>query len=327
MKIKTQIWIVAIGFALMLAKAIAWLLTDSVGVLTDAMESIVNVSAGLLSLYALWMAAKPQDKQHPFGHGKAELISASAEGIMIFGAGALIIYEGIMRLLSPEMPQKLDIGIVIIAAAGVVNYIMGWWSIRMGRRTNSVAMIAGGKHLKSDTYSTIGLVLGLVLLYVTKLPWIDSALAFVFGAIIMVTGVNILRGTIGGLMDEVDTELLGKMVTVLNENRAPEWIDIHDTKIIKGGNHLFVDCDLTMPWYYNLRQGHKSIEQFMALMEKHFEQGLSINVHTDACDADHCAGCSLHDCPVRSHPFEALEELNMSNISQLDTEHHPNGFS
>ena len=185
LKQRIQRWIVCGSVAIMAGKFLAFWLTNSVGILTDAVESIVNVTAGFISLYSLYLAAKPKDAGHPFGHGKVELISASIEGLLIIIAGGVIIFEGVRRLFEPAEIAKLDIGIIVVAAAGAMNYLMGWYSIRMGRRYNSIALIAGGKHLQSDTYSTIGLAIGLILLYITRIGWIDSALALIFGAIII----------------------------------------------------------------------------------------------------------------------------------------------
>ena len=198
LKQRIQRWIVCGSVAIMAGKFLAFWLTNSVGILTDAVESIVNVTAGFISLYSLYLAAKPKDAGHPFGHGKVELISASIEGLLIIIAGGVIIFEGVRRLFEPAEIAKLDIGIIVVAAAGAMNYLMGWYSIRMGRRYNSIALIAGGKHLQSDTYSTIGLAIGLILLYITRIGWIDSALALIFGAIIILTGISILRRSVAG---------------------------------------------------------------------------------------------------------------------------------
>ena len=168
-KLKVQRRIVLISGLILIGKFIAYFLTNSVGVLTDAMESIVNVVAGLISLYCLRWGAKPGDKEHPYGHGKIELISASVEGILISVAGVMIIYEAVKRLLVSAEVEKLDIGILIVAVSGLLNYLMGYYSIRTGRKYGSMALVAGGKHLQSDTYSTIGLVAGLFVLYFTGL--------------------------------------------------------------------------------------------------------------------------------------------------------------
>lgn len=131
-KQKVQRWIVCGSAAIMLGKFIAFWVTNSVGILTDAMESIVNVIAGFISLYSLYWAAKPKDAEHPFGHGKVELISASIEGLLIMVAGGIIIFEGIRRLFNPSEIGQLDIGIIVVASAGVLNYLMGAYSIHMG---------------------------------------------------------------------------------------------------------------------------------------------------------------------------------------------------
>lgn len=320
-KLKVQKRIVLISFVILIAKFIAYYVTHSVGVLTDALESIVNVVAGAVSLYSLHLAMQPQDRNHPFGHGKIELISASSEGILIIIAGIMIIYEAVKRLLFPVEIQKLDIGIYIIAFSGVINYLLGTYSIRTGKKHNSVALVAGGKHLHSDTYSTIGLVIGLLALFFTKISWIDSALALLFGGIIIFTGISILRQTITGLVDHADEQLLGEMVTVLNENRQPEWIDIHNTKIIKSGNYLYIDCDLTVPWYYTVEAGHNLGSQLKDVLNPKYGNRIQLTIHIDPCNITQtckCEKCMLVKCPHRQKPF--TQQQNMDILSFTNTE-------
>ena len=320
-KLKVQKRIVLVSFVILIAKFIAYYVTHSVGVLTDALESIVNVVAGAVSLYSLHLAMQPQDRNHPFGHGKIELISASSEGILIIIAGIMIIYEAVKRLLFPVEIQKLDIGIYIIAFSGIINYLLGTYSIRTGKKHNSVALVAGGKHLHSDTYSTIGLVIGLLALFFTKISWIDSALALIFGGIIIFTGISILRQTITGLVDHADEQLLGEMVTVLNENRQPEWIDIHNTKIIKSGNYLYIDCDLTLPWYYTVEAGHNLGSQLKDVLNQKYGNKIQLTIHIDPCNITQtckCEKCMLVKCPHRQKPF--TQQQNMDILSFTNTE-------
>lgn len=320
LKQRIQSWIVSISILILIGKFIAFYMTNSVGILTDAMESIVNVVAGLVSLYSLRWAAKPKDREHPFGHGKMELISASIEGLLISIAGGVIIYEGIQRLFSPAQIEKLDIGIIVIAVAGLLNYVMGWYSIRMGKRHNSIALIAGGKHLQSDTYSTIGLVIGLLLLYYTGITWIDSALALSFGSIIILTGISILKKTIANLLDKADDELLCDMVQTIENHRQADWIDIHNTKIIKYGSHLYIDCDLTLPWYYNITEGHESCNQLRDTLISKFSDRIQVSIHSDPCNMQHCEHCMMEKCTTRKSAFVSLENINLSNIVQSDEE-------
>lgn len=317
-KQRVQRWVVIGGVLLMVGKFIAFLVTNSVGVLTDAMESIVNVTAGFISLYSLRLAAKPKDRLHPFGHGKAEMISASIEGAMIVSAGAIIIYEGVKRLITPHMPESLDVGIFIVAAAGLVNYIMGWYSIRVGRKYNSVALVAGGKHLQSDTYSTIGLVLGLVILWATGWMWVDGALALIFGSIIIITGLGILRKTMAGLMDRADEKLLRDMLQTINEHRQKDWIDIHNLKVIDYGGYFYIDCDLTMPWYYDLNKGHATCYALKTQILNHFSERDIVSVHSDPCLMENCSGCAIVDCKHRVHDFAGLQPITMDQMVEND---------
>lgn len=322
-KLKVQKRIVWTSFFILIAKFIAYYVTNSVGVLTDALESIVNVIAGAVSLYSLHLAMQPQDRNHPFGHGKIELISASSEGILIIIAGIMIIYEAVKRLFFPIDIQKLDIGIYIIAVSGIINYLLGTYSIYTGKRHNSVALIAGGKHLHSDTYSTIGLVIGLLALYFTQIAWIDSALALVFGSIIILTGISILRQTITGLVDQADEQLLGEMVSVINENRQPEWIDIHNTKIIKSGNYLYIDCDLTVPWYYTVEAGHSLGSQLKEVLNKKYGNRIQLTIHIDPCNitaTNKCEKCMLQNCPYRQHHFMQQENIDILSFTNHQQE-------
>ena len=320
LKQKVQRWIVSVSVLILIGKFVAFYLTNSAGIFTDAMESIVNVAAGFTSLYSLHWSAKPKDRSHPFGHGKIELVSASLEGLLIGIAGVCIIYEGIHRLFVPEAIQKLDIGIVVIAVAGVLNYIMGWYSIRVGRKYKSIALVAGGKHLQSDTYSTIGLVAGLLVLYFTGMRWIDSALAIIFGLIILITGIGILRKTIATLLDKADYMLLKRMADKLNQSRREDWIDIHNTKIITYGSWLYIDCDLTLPWFYNIIESHEACNKLKEVLATEFTDKIQMSVHSDPCKDSDCAYCAMRDCAYRKVPMEELEQITLLNITESDEE-------
>lgn len=322
-KFKVQRRIVLISGLILIGKFIAYFVTNSVGVLTDAMESIVNVAAGLISLYCLKWGAKPHDREHPFGHGKIELISASVEGILISCAGLMIIYEAVKRLMEPVGVEKLDIGIIIVAVSGILNYIMGYYSIKIGKKHGSMALVAGGKHLQSDTYSTIGLVSGLLVLYFTGLSWIDSALALIFGLIIIFTGISILRKTIAGLLDTADQQLLEELVDVLNDNRQPEWVDIHNTKVIKSGNCIYIDCDLTVPWYYNIAEGHELGAKLKSILDGKYEDKVQVTIHLDPCnifEKPKCGKCIFENCKYRKQPMSIPEKITLSKFTVSEPE-------
>jgi cation diffusion facilitator family transporter len=312
--LNVQKWIAAISVLLLAAKFLAYYLTHSVAILTDALESIVNVAAGLIGLYSLYISAKPRDINHPYGHGKAEFLSAAVEGTLILSAGAIIIYKAVQHFIFPTLIHSIDKGMILVGITGVVNLGVGFLGIRYGKRNQSLALIASGRHLVSDSYSTFGIVAGLLLISFTKLIWIDGAIAVVFGIFIIYTGYRILRRSIAGIMDEADEELLEKMVRVLNTNRKENWVDLHNLRVIKYGSILHVDCHLTVPWYLNVHEAHAEIDALASLIRREFGESLELFVHSDGCLYVQCPICSKSDCPVRHHPFEKKIEWSLANI-------------
>ncbi|MBS1663613.1 MAG: cation transporter [Bacteroidetes bacterium] len=312
--ISVQKWVVAVAVLLFFLKLAAYYLTQSVAVLTDALESTVNVIAGFIALYSLYVAAKPRDEDHPYGHGKAEFLSAAVEGSLVFMAGLIIIYESIMSLLHPHTLEKLDKGIYIVAFTAIVNYIVGAICIQKGRKNNSMALQAGGKHLQTDTYSTIGIIVGLGIIWFTRLVWIDSVVSIIFALIILYTGYGILRKSIAGIMDEADVQLLQNMISYVNSNRRPNWIDLHNLRVIKYGDILHVDCHLTVPWYLNVVEAHAEIDALTALIRSRFGESMEFFVHTDPCLDFSCNICTKENCSVRKHAFEQRIEWDLNNV-------------
>lgn len=319
--LKIQKRIAVLSVLLLLTKTFAWFITGSVAILTDAFESIVNVVAGFIGVYSLYVSAKPKDRDHPYGHGKAEFISAAIEGSLITIAGVIIIYEAFNNLVHPHTIQKLDYGIMLIAVTGLINYIAGAVCIKTGTKNNSLALVSSGKHLQTDTWSTLGIVVGLVLILVTKLVWIDSVVAILFSLFIIYTGYKILRSSVAGIMDEADTKLLDKMVRMLNANRRENWIDLHNLRIIKYGSTIHLDCHLTVPWYLNVHEAHLEIDALSKLAKDQYGESVELFVHSDGCLDFSCRICTKTDCPVRKHAFEKKIEWTMENIS-TNTKHH-----
>ena len=312
--LKIQKRIAVLSVILLIIKTIAWYLTGSVAILTDAFESIVNVVAGFIGVYSLYVSAKPIDTDHPYGHGKAEFISAAIEGTMITIAGLIIIYEALNNLIHPHTIKKLDYGIILTAATGLINFIAGYICIKTGKKNNSLALISSGKHLQSDTWTTMGIVVGLILLLFTGLAWIDSVVAILFSGFIIYTGYKITRTSVAGIMDEADTALLHKLVLMLNANRKENWIDLHNLRIIKYGSRLHLDCHLTVPWYLNVHEAHKEIDALSGLVKNEFGESVELFVHSDGCLDFSCQICTKMDCNVRKHAFEKKVEWTMENI-------------
>lgn len=313
--LRVQQWVAGLSVLILGVKFAAYYSTHSIAILTDALESIVNVTAGFIGLYSLYVAAKPRDLDHPYGHGKAEFLSAAVEGTLIGSAGAIILYKAIQNLITPVEVEKLDTGIWLVAISAVVNFIIGYVCLQIGKKNQSLALVASGRHLQSDTYSTLGIIAGLVLLKVTGLWWIDSAVALIFGVIIVITGYQILRKSIAGIMDEADAGLLGRMVELLNKNRRENWVDLHNLRVIKYGSVLHIDCHLTVPWYLTVHAAHREIDALDELVKQHFGESLELFVHSDGCLPFSCRICKKEDCPERKNNFEQEIHWTLENIS------------
>jgi len=279
------------------------------------------VVSGFVGLYSLYLSALPKDHNHPYGHGKVEFISASLEGALISIAGALIIFEAINNLRHPKEVTQIDFGIYLISITALVNYVVGYYAVKKGKKNHSVALIASGKHLQSDTYSTIGIIIGLIVLYFTKLSWLDSVIALIFAGIIIYTGYKILRTAISGIMDETDEDLLNDVVLHLEEERQVNWIDLHNLRIIKYGSTLHFDCHMTVPWYFTINEGHNEVDKLEEVVRNHFGDRIELFVHLDACKDYSCHICAKEDCPVRKHPFSHKVTWTIENIS-LNQKHH-----
>ena len=295
-------------------KFIAWLLTGSNAIFTDALESLVNVAAGSFALYSLYLAAKPKDEDHPYGHGKIEFLSATVEGSLIAAAGIAILIKSVFSYIYPEPIEKLNMGILLSVFTGIVNFAMGFYAVWRGKKTNSATLRAGGKHLLSDAWSTVGLIIGLVLLLITGLQWIDTTIALLFGLYILYTGVKIIRESVAGIMDEADPMLIGELVTLLNENRKYNWIDIHNLRIIKYGASIHIDCHVTLPYYYSVDEAHDETENIHRLIQDKYGDEVEIFVHVDPCLPTSCHICGILECPVRKHAFEAKVDWNSENV-------------
>jgi cation diffusion facilitator family transporter len=311
--LRIQSWILFVAVLLFSIKIIAWWLTRSVAILTDALESIVNVIAGIVGLYSLTIAYKPRDINHPYGHGKAEFLSAAIEGTLIMLAGVFIIYEAVSQLIHPKELQKLNYGILLVGISAIINFVVGLYAVKKGEENNSEALQASGQHLKSDTYSTLAIIIGLFLIYFTHIPQLDSVVAIIMSVVIMVIGYRIARKSVAGIMDEADEKILGKVIALLNNSRIPNWIDIHNLRVIKFGNVLHVDCHMTVPWYLNVREAHEEIDRLRKLIQSEFGSVMEFFVHSDGCIPNCCPVCIKSDCKVREHPFIKKIEWEMQN--------------
>ena len=311
---RIQLLITILSVVLFLTKIIAYQFTHSLAILTDALESIVNLMAGFIGLYSLHIAAKPRDIDHPYGHGKAEFVSSAIEGGLIIAAGIMIIYETVLNFVEDSPLQKLDTGLLLIGITAVINFIAGTVCLKIGKKNSSLALQATGKHLQIDTYSTLGIIAGLIIILLTKLYWLDKVIALGISVLVIYSGYKIIRVSLAGIMDEADMKLLKQLVTIINKNRPPNWVDLHNLRVIKYGPQLHVDCHLTVPWYLNIHEAHLEIDALSAMIRKQFGDALELFVHTDGCLPFSCTICTKSACAARQQPMKSRLEWTLQNI-------------
>ncbi len=286
----------------MLAKFTAYFLTSSNAILTDAAESIVNVLASSFAFYSIYLSAQPRDLNHPYGHGKVEFFSVFVEGSLIALAGILITFKSVYNLFYPHEIQFLLSGAIIIAVTGIINYILGYYLVEKSKVYNSLTLFADGKHLQTDAYTSAGLVVGLILIYYTKISYLDSVLSACLGLFIIYTGYKLLRKSVGGLMDESDFELVDEVITILDDKRDDSWIDIHNLRTQRYGAELHIDCHLTLPYYFDLTRVHEEVSRVDKLVNESARVPTEFFIHADPCVPECCHYCRMADCPVRSEP-------------------------
>ncbi|MBC8111381.1 MAG: cation transporter [Verrucomicrobia bacterium] len=306
MNVKQKLILISLTVSVLITglKFAAYLLTHSNAILTDALESIINVLAAGFAFFSLQMAAQPRDFDHPYGHGKIEFFSAGFEGALIILAGIFIIQKAVLSFFYPEPITDISTGIILIGITVFVNGMLGWQLKKQGKKFRSAVLQADGEHLLIDVISSVFVVIGIFVILLTDLYWIDSVLSLVLSGIILWNGFKLVRKAAAKLMDEADPETLAEIVGVLNQKRLPNWIDIHNLRVQQYGADRHIDCHLTLPYYLTLRQVHDESEAVQNLIASETPGKLEIFIHTDPClPPDNCHSCQVADCPVRKADF------------------------
>lgn len=314
LRIRTMKMVLIVGSVVMCLKFFAYYLTHSDAILTDAVESIVNVLAGSFALYSLYYAARPKDEDHPYGHGKIEFLSSGVEGGMILLAGLAMIVKGIFAFFHPHDLNHIDIGLIISIASGFVNFLLAKQLLKKGAELQSSTMVADGKHLMTDTWSSIGLVIGLIVIYFTQLFWIDYAITIGLGILIVYTGSQLIKESVFNLLDKADYVKIEHLIGVLNQNRKESWIDIHNLRALKYGAVVHVDCHMTLPWYFTLEEAHREVDALGKLAAGEMNYEIEFFIHADPCLPKSCSICQMQNCQVRQHPFAKKLEWKMENV-------------
>lgn len=295
-------------------KFFAFYLTDSNAILSDALESIINVIASGFAFYSIYLSAQPKDRNHPYGHGKIEFFSAGFEGALIVIASLFIIIEAVKRIMEPAPIQNLAQGAIFIMITIFVNTLIGYKLVEEGRRSNSLALTADGRHLLSDSVSSIVLIVSVGLIMLTGQIWIDSAASLLFGIFLAYNGFQLVSKSVAGLMDATDEKLLEKVVQSVRDNKKEHWVDVHNLRVQQYGSDLHIDCHLTLPYYWELQKAHEAIHEFENVLKESHTGETEIFVHADPCLPQCCYFCNMEVCLVRRHNFVQDIDWDAANL-------------
>ncbi|WP_373047750.1 cation diffusion facilitator family transporter [Vulgatibacter sp.] len=301
------------GSLIFLAKLAGWYLTGSSAVLSDALESTVNVVAATFAVFALRFAAQPADRDHPYGHGKIEFVSAAFEGGLISFAAVMILYTaGQQLIVGPEL-RRLDLGLLIAAGAGAANLLLGAYVLREGRQLGSATLVADGKHILSDVWTTAGVILGLLLVRLTGLVWLDPIAALAVGGLLAWTGVRLVRESVGALLDQEDPELLQRLVQAFNESPVQGLGGVHRLRAIRSGDVVHVDAHLFVPEHWSVRQAHEAVTELERQVKERSGLVGELALHLDPCHDRVCSGCDLPACGIRREGFRERLEVTLED--------------
>ena len=262
-------------------KALAYRLTGSVALLSDALESTVNVAAALLALLAIRFAHRPPDATHPFGHTKAEYLSAVLEGVLVVLAAFFIAKEALPRLLSPIPLKGLGPGLFVSLLASGLNGLLAFHLLAQGKRLRSPALTADGYHVLSDVLTSLGVLLGVGLAWATGLWVLDPLLALLVAGNILLMGFRLVRESLGGLLDEgLSPEEVARIQAILARELGKGALEVHDLKTRKAGHRAFLEFHLVVPGSLSVAEAHALCDRLERALEAEMP-GLSVTIHVE----------------------------------------------
>ena len=286
---KTALGSLVIGVVVFAMKMAAFLVTGSIALYSDALESVINIVAAMAALVALRVSARPADANHPFGHHKAEYFSAVIEGVLIVLAALTILRESYLGLLHPRELEATRLGLAITVAATAVNAYWCWYLIRNGRRWRSPALVADGKHLLADVLTSVGVVVGVALVAMTGIAVLDPILAAAVALNILWSGYALVRNSVAGLMDEAASPDVLERIRGAISASGSGAIEAHDLRTRHAGRTTFIDFHLVVPGDMSVRQAHVICDRIEAALQADIE-GAAVVIHVEPQDEAKHAG-------------------------------------
>ena len=304
----------SIGIGMFIFKMGAYFITGSSAIFSDAAESVVHVMATGMALFSIILSSKPADESHPYGHGNVEYFSAGIEGLLIVIAAIFIIYESTLSIINGPELKQLGIGAIIITIASTVNLLLGNYLIRTGKKTNSLTLVADGKHVLTDSITSFGVIAAVVLVIITNILLLDPIIAIIVALNILFTGYKLIRESIGGLMNEANPITFKKLSNSLVNMKMDYWIDIHELRFWQSGDKVFIDFHLILPYYFNIKQTHEEENLIESELQKVFSK-TDLKIHFDFCVPELCKYCSYSKCDVRKEVKSISFELNSKKMT------------
>ena len=245
-------------------------------------------------------------------------MTAAFEGGLITLAAVVIITDATRSLFSSHTIDQIDTGIFLTLGAGIINALLGWFLIRSGQRHNSLALIADGKHVLADFWTSAGVVIGLALVMATGISWIDPLVAILVGLHLAWIGLRVVRAAMGGLLDEEDPEALRELIQVMNASRSPGIIHVHHLRAIRSGAFRHIDAHLVVPEHWTVEHAHDVADRFERRVTQALSTDAEIAFHMDPCRRNYCRQCILEDCSIRAEPLAKRAELTLREALRTD---------
>jgi cation diffusion facilitator family transporter len=287
----------AASIAIFAVKVYAWWRTGSAALLTDALESVVNIVAAAFALFAIRFAASPPDREHPYGHGKIEYLSAAFEGGLVGFAAITIAYTAVRALVVGGQLRDLDVGVVVAGCAAVMNLVLGVILLRIGRRVESPTLVADGHHVLSDVYTTVGAIVAVVIVRMTGIVWIDPLTALVLAVVLLRTGWKLVVESANGLLDTEDPKLLERLVSAFNACEVDGIGGVHHLRAIRSGNVVHVDAHVYVPEDWSVARAHVASHELERIVKEKSGIVGEIALHLDVWPkgADRAAKVSIEE--------------------------------
>lgn len=270
-----------VGLLMLFLKGYAYIITGSTAILSDASESVIHVFAVGFAAYSMWLSLKPPDKTHLYGHEKVAFFSAGFEGAMIIFAACFIFYESVRKIIIGQVLENIETGLEFIVAVIVINFFLGVYLIRKGRRHQSIVLEANGKHILTDCFTSVAAITALVLVKLTGVVLFDPIIAIVAAINILWTGSKLIKRSVGGLMDKADKHLHAKISTILDKETESRGLEFHHLRHRNAGNKIFIEFHLLFPKEITLMAAHDLASEIESVLHSEIDTETDIFTHLE----------------------------------------------